>query len=191
MQVVISIRKDPMQFSFSRTLGPALIASALCATAVLAQTPTQPAPSNRAARFSPEVSARLEDGRIAMAKEALKLNDAQLKLWAPVEQQLRARNAARRERIAKWQQGQQQGQGQQQEKRAAGLSLPDRLDRVSERMAQRAERLKAFNAAFRPFYDSLTDEQKVIARVLLRGGHHRWGHRWAMRQNHGAAPAQQ
>jgi hypothetical protein len=188
MHDVISIRKDPMQFSFSRTLGSALIASALCGTAVLAQTPTQPAPSNRAARFSPDVIARLQDGRIAMAKEALKLNDAQLKLWAPVEQQLRARNAARRERIAKWQQGQQQGQ---QQEKGAGLSLPDRLDRVSERMTQRAERLKAFNAAFRPFYDSLTDEQKVIARVLLRSGHHHWGHHWAMRQNHGTAPAQQ
>jgi hypothetical protein len=134
------------------------------------------------------VIARLEDGRIAMAKEALKLNDAQLKLWTPVEQQLRAHYAARRERIAKWQQRQQQGE---QEKRAAELSLPDRLDRASERMAQRAERLKAFNAVFRPFYDSLTDEQKVIARVLLRGGHHHWGHHWAMRQNRGTAPAQQ
>ena len=41
-----------MQFSFSRTLGPALIASALCATAVLAQTPTQPAQPNRPARLS-------------------------------------------------------------------------------------------------------------------------------------------
>jgi hypothetical protein len=178
-----------MQFSFSRTLGPALIASALCATAVLAQTPTQPAQPNRAARFSPDVIARLEDGRIAMAKEALKLNDAQLTLWAPVEQQLRARYAARRERIAKWQQRQQQGQ--QQDKRAAGLSLPDRLDRASERMTQRAERLKAFNAAFRPFYDSLSDEQKVIAGVLLRAGHPHWRHHWAMRQNRETPPAQQ
>jgi hypothetical protein len=182
-----------MQFSFSRTLGPALIASALCATAVLAQTPTQPAQYNPAARFSPDVIARLEDGRIAMAKEALKLNDAQLKLWAPVEQQLRAHYAARRERIAKWQQRQQQGQqqDQQQEKRAAGLALPDRLDRASERMSQRAERLKAFNAVFRPFYDSLSDEQKVVAGVLLRSGHHHWGHHWAMRQHRGTAPDQQ
>ena len=177
-----------MQFSYSRTLGSALIASTLCAAAAFAQAPPQPQP-NRAARLSPEVIARLQDGRIAMAKEALKLNDAQLKLWAPVEQQLRARFAERRERMAKWQQGQQQGQPSE---RAPELALPDRLDRASQRMAQRAERLKAFNAVFRPFYESLNDEQKAIAGVVLRSGHHgghRWAYRWTM--GRGTPPAQQ
>jgi hypothetical protein len=173
-----------MQFSYSRTLGSALIASTLCAAAVFAQAPPQQ--PDRAARLSPDVIARLQDGRIAMAKEALKLNDAQLKLWAPVEQQLRARFAERRERMAKWRQGQQQGQPGE---RAGQPSLPDRLDRASERMAQRAERLKAFNAVFRPFYDSLNDEQKAVAAVVLQGGHH-GAHRWAMRQNRGTPPAQ-
>jgi outer membrane lipoprotein-sorting protein len=174
-----------MQLSFSKTLGAALIASTLCASAVFAQAPTQAARPDQAARLSPDVIARLQDGRIAMAKEALKLNDAQLKLWAPVEEQLRSRFAARRERMAKWQQARQQGQ------RGAELSLPDRLDRASQRMAERAERLKAFNAAFRPFYDSLNDEQKTTARVLLRRGHHHFAHHWAMRQGRDTPPAQQ
>jgi len=59
-------------------------------------------------------------------------------------------------------------------------------------MAQRAERLKAFNAVFRPFYESLNDEQKAIAGVVLRSGHHgghRWAHRWTM--GRGTPPAQQ
>jgi hypothetical protein len=176
-----------MQVSLSRLLAPVLLAASLCATAVFAQAPAQPPQSqpNRESRLSPEVLARLQDGRIAMAKAALKLNDAQLKLWAPVEAQLRARFDAQRERRAKRQEQQQQGQ------RGAARSLPDRLDRASQRMTERAERIKAFNAVFRPFYDSLNDEQKAVADVVLRSGHpsfaHRWGHRsdhrWATREN--------
>jgi LTXXQ motif family protein len=171
-----------MQVSLSRSLRPVLIAASLFTTAVFAQAPAQSPQSepDRASRLSPEVLARLQDGRIAMAKAALKLNDAQLKLWEPVEQQLRARFDAQRQRMAKREQ-------QQQEQRGAAPSLPDRLDRASQRMTQRAERLKAFNAVFRPFYESLSDEQKAVARVVLRRGNpafaHGWAHHWAMRQN--------
>jgi hypothetical protein len=46
-------------------------------------------------RASPDTIARLEDGRIAMAKAALRLSDTQAKLWAPLEEQIRASLAAR------------------------------------------------------------------------------------------------
>ena len=67
--------------------------------------PQQPEPQQKRERpdrprLSPDARKRLQEGRqegrIAEIKQALKLNDAQLKLWAPVEQQLRARFAARR-----------------------------------------------------------------------------------------------
>ncbi len=59
-------------------------------------------------------------------------------------------------------------------------------------MAQRAERMKAFAAVFKPFYASLNDEQKAVAGVVLRQmrGHGMGGRgpRWAWRQGPPAGP---
>ena len=96
-----------MKARIPRYLMPALLAATIPATAVLAQAPPpqQPEPQQKRERpdrprLSPDARKRLQEGRqegrIAEIKQALKLNDAQLKLWAPVEQQLRARFAARR-----------------------------------------------------------------------------------------------
>lgn len=173
-----------MKTSLSRSLGTALLVATLSATAfaqVPARTPSQ-AEAAHAPLLSADALARLQDGRIAMAKAALKLNDAQLKLWAPVEEQIRAGYAARQAAMIERQQQRQQG---------TQLSLPDRLDRMGQRMAQGAERLKAFNVAFKPFYATLSDEQKAISGVVLREIRgHRGGHRWAM-QRAPAAPTKQ
>ena len=121
-----------------------------------------------------------------MMKELLKLNDDQLKLWAPVEQQNRAGFAARQREFQDWEQRRQQA--------TVPPSLPDRLDRASQRMAQRSQHMQAFATAFRPLYASLTDEQKMIAGVVLRelrGGFRGPGHRWAMRTGADAPQAQQ
>lgn len=174
-----------MQTRIPRFFVPVLLAASLPATAVLAQTQSQPPAQPQAkaqgqkqgerARLSPEARARLLDGRMAMIKETLKLNDTQLRLWAPVEQQIRTSSAARQQRREERRQRREQG--------AAAPSLPDRLDRASQRMTQRAERLKAFNEVFKPFYASLNDEQKAVAGVVLReaqGGRGRGhGRRWA------------
>jgi LTXXQ motif family protein len=159
---------------------PALLAASIPATAVLAQTQAPAQPQDRPS-LSPEAKARLLDGRFAMIKEALKLNDAQLKLWAPVEQHMRTsfadRQKARAERREK---REQQG--------AQRPALPDRLDRASERMAKRAERMKAFAEVMRPFYASLTDDQKAVANVVLRAGRGDGGfggRRWTMNRQPG------
>jgi hypothetical protein len=169
-----------MKTSLSRSLSTALLVAALSATAY-AQVPARTPAQDEAAhgpRLSADALARLQDGRIAMAKTALKLNEAQLKLWAPVEEQIRAGYAARQAAMIERQQGTQ-------------LSLPDRLDRMGQHMAQGAERLKAFNVAFKPFYATLSDEQKAISGVVLREMRgHRGGHRWAM-QRAPAAPTKQ
>jgi len=144
-----------MKVPFTPSAISVLLATSLL-TAGLAQ--TQPQPEGQ--RPSPEARARLLDGRMSMVKETLKLSDAQLKLWAPVEQQLRA-NAAehekrREERLKRRQDG------------AAARALPDRLDRAAQRASRRAERLKAFNDVFKPFYASLSEEQKTLSHIVLR-----------------------
>lgn len=164
-----------MKMLVSKRLVPLLVAALIPATAVLAQGQGgDEAQPKRHMRASPDALARLQDGRIAMMKAALKMNDEQLKLWAPVEAQIRASFTARQEVRAERRQARQQG--------ATRPSLPDRLDRASQRMAKRAADLKAFADVFRPFYASLNDDQKAVAGVVLRaahGKHHRA--RWAMR----------
>jgi hypothetical protein len=167
----IIMRVHRTGLALAAILAPAVVASTLG----VAQT-QMPAPQ-RSAGPSPEVRARLIDGRMAMIKGALRLDAAQLKLWAPVEGQLRTALAAR-----------QQARAERRERRrqdAVRPSLPDRLDRRSRRLAERAERAKALAVAFRPFYASLSDEQKAIAALVLRpalGGPGRYARRRFMRR---------
>ena len=169
----------------SRYLLPALLAAAIPAIA-LAQSAAPPAggpPQARERSARPQLSAetlgRLQDGRIAMMRESLKLGPDQLKLWAPVEEQLRARFKARSDARAE--------RRQRMEQRRAGNSerpsVVDRLDRASKRMTERAQRLQAFTDAFKPFYAALDDEQKAVAGIVLhdaRRGMRGPGRRWAM-----------
>jgi hypothetical protein len=141
----------------------------------LAETQTQDRPNV----LSPELRSRLHDGRLAMIKESLKLNDAQQKLWAPVEAQLRASFEARQKRRAEWRAARERGERP---------SPADRLDRLSQRAAERADRTKALATAFRPFYASLSEDQKTVAGVVMRRawrGHGGWHHHGFMR--HAAA----
>ena len=178
-----------MKSRMSRLLVPALLAATIPAAAVFAQAQQQPPPEPKQKRERPErprlsteTLNRLQDGRLAMMRESLKLNDSQLKLWAPVEQQLRARFAARR-------QARQDFQQRMEQRRQAGdtaprPSLAERFDRASKRMTERAQRMQAFNEAFKPFFASLSDEQKAVAGIVLRdmrgGGMRGPGRRWAM-----------
>ena len=172
-----------MKATLSRLLVPALLAATIPATTVLAQAPSQSQPEQTRERtdhrLSSDARKRLhegrQEGRIAEMKEALKLNEAQLKLWAPVEQEIRTSFAARQERRHEGEQRREQG--------AAAPSLSDQLDRASQRMAQRAQRMQAFASAFKPFYEALSDEQKAVAGIVLkdkRGGMRGHGRRWAM-----------
>ena len=181
-----------MKALIPKFLVPALLAAAIPATAVLAQAPPQPPQPPQAQerqargdRVSPEVRARLRDGRIAMIKESLKLDEAQLKLWAPVEQQLRASHAAR-------EQARHERRQRRSQRDAAAAptapSLADRIERRSRRMTERAQRMAEFSAAFKPFYESLGAEQKQVAGLVmreLRAGRRGPGHRWAMHRGRG------
>jgi hypothetical protein len=155
-----------MKILLPRLLVPALLIATIPAGMVLAQAP---APFHRD-RPSADMVARLQEGRIAMAKAALKLSDAQLKLWAALEEEIRASIAERAKA--------QQQREQVRQPDAASKDLAERLERATQRMTQRTERLKAFTAAFKPLYASLTDEQKAVAGLVLRaiGREHRHRH---------------
>jgi hypothetical protein len=169
---------------------PALLAAAAIPSIVLAQAQLQTPGKDDATRserqaqrpsLSAQSRARLEDGRYAMIKETLKLNDAQLKLWEPVEAQMRQAMAERQQRREERREARRRTQDQM----AAGPALPDRLDRASARMAKRAADLKAFAQLFRPFYESLDEEQKSLAGIVLkqaRAGHRGHYRRWAMQR---------
>jgi hypothetical protein len=181
-----------MRANTFKYLAPALLAAAIPATVVLAQQaqPPQPEPPQKREwpgrpRLSPEVMRRLQEGRlegrITEIKQALKLDDAQLKLWAPVEQQLRARFAARQQAREEFMQRQERWR--QQGDAAQGPSLPERLDRISKRLSERAQNMQAFTEAFKPFFAALSDDQKALAGIVLRDLNGRMrgpGRRWAM-----------
>ena len=186
---------------FTRALAITLLAASVPATIVVAQQADdkdQPKAERSEGRdkFSPETRAALEDGRIAMAKVALKLTPEQEKLWAPVEEQIRARNAERSKQA-------EERRGKREERRAdrgdrEELGLPERLERRSQKLTERAARMteraaktKEFAETLKPLYASLSEEQKqVAAHVLGRfsgdewGRHGRHGHRWAMGSGH-------
>ncbi len=141
-------------------------------------------------RSSPETRARLDEGRIAMAKAALKLTPDQEKLFAPVEEQVRASFKSREEKRAerdklREQRRAERGDGEKKAERGADrkrADLAERFEKMSERMSERADRMKAFSGAFKPFYASLSDEQKDVLRPLIRDlapGFARGGKRWA------------
>lgn len=181
-----------MKTRLPKYLAPALLAAAIPTAVVFAQAQPQPQPSEtpqtrerpERPRLSEDARKRLmegrQEGRIAEIKQALKLDEAQLKLWAPVEREIRAGFAARQKALETW--------AARRRERAERPSLPERLDAMSQRLTERAQRMQAFAAAFKPFYASLSDEQKAVAGIVLRdafGRGHGPGRRWAMEHGPG------
>jgi len=167
-------RKIPGMITLPRIVVPLLLAATVPLAAATAQAQSEHQPPSAHARLSADAIGRLQDGRFAMIRESLKLNEAQLKLWSPVEAELRSAAAARKQLREERMKRREQG--------AAGPNLPDRLELASRRLAERAQHLKTFSEAFRPFYASLSEEQKAIADVVfrhMRGGHRGWQSRRA------------
>lgn len=142
-------------------------------------------------RMSPETRARLDEGRLAMAKTALKLTPDQDKLWLSVEAEVRNEFKARQDKMAERQKMREERKAKRQAAKADGAKgdaaksdankdqndkasaqkrgdMAERFDKMSADLSQRADRLKAFSAAFKPFYVSLSDEQKDVLRPLMR-----------------------
>jgi hypothetical protein len=187
--------------NLSRALAVALMAATIPATIVLAQQ----APSGDQAATeksetrrgpSPETIARLQDGRIALAKTALKLSPDQEALWAPVEAKIRAGFEERRAKREAWAAKREERRADKVEKgdddkKAEKLALPERLEKRSQHMTERAAKMteraakaKEFAETLKPLYASFSEEQKAVASQVLshfgQDGHGPRGHRWAM-----------
>jgi hypothetical protein len=169
--------------TFSRLIVPVLMAAALSTTCAVAQNagastaapgapPAAGGPGpggwGKRERPSAETIQRIQDGKIAFALAALKLDAAQQKLWTPVEAEIRSAQAARVKMMEAW------GDRKPGDPRP---SMAERMTKMAETMAARAERAKTFAAVFAPFHASLTDAQKaVIGPVMAElGGGKRGG----------------
>ena len=131
---------------------------------------TQGAPERRPGLTRAEIDA-LTDARMAAIQAGLKLSADQQRLWTPVEQALRSMAAERAQRIEE--RRQQRAQGPQQPPRPQ-TDLAQRLEQRAERLTQAAQRLTTLSTAVKPFYASLTDDQKRLLPVLMRQGAPRW-----------------
>jgi hypothetical protein len=134
--------------------------------------------------MTPETRSRIEEGRIAMVKAALQLSADQEKLWAPVESTVRDSFKAREEKRAEWAKKREERRAEKDAAEPKRRDLSERYERMSQHLAERADRMKAFSTAFKPFYASLSDEQKDVLRPLMRQltpgfGHGDHGPRWA------------
>jgi LTXXQ motif family protein len=134
-------------------------------------------------QMSPETRARLDEGRLAMAKTALKLTPEQEKLWTPLEAQARTFFKDREAKKAEHDKMREQAEKDRAENKRPDMAA--RLEKMSQRMSEGADRLKTFTSAFTPFYATLSDEQKDVLRPLARdfmpgmGRHGHGGKRWA------------
>lgn len=134
---------------------------------------------------STEMIGRMQDGQLAGAKAMLRLTPEQDKLWSPVEAQIRASYEDRAKRRAEHEAKRAERQASGDQQGHGRIGLPERLDRATEMTTKRAEQLKAFAAAVKPLYASLSDEQKLVANRVLghfvgggKGGkEHGWGGR--------------
>lgn len=171
--------------SLSRALVITALAVSLPATLVLAQGDST---STDTAAMGTRHE-RLLDGKFALVKATLKLDDAQMKLWTPVEEQIRATQSKRAEMRKQWREKRKERRAERSAENAPKerkhASLPERLERRGERLTQRAERIKKFAEVLKPFYESLNDDQKSLVGPVMRefriagmSGHDRRGRRW-------------
>jgi zinc resistance-associated protein len=146
-------------------------------TASQAQAPEHASPAfdmsgdrmfERMSRFSPEDRAAFFDARLAAIHAGLRLTPEQEKLWPAVE-------GAARDAMKSM-------MDERQKLRAAGPATNpiDRMQRRAERLTLRGQSMQKIADAARPFYASLTDEQKHRLPVLMHAGHHGWRERVGM-----------
>jgi hypothetical protein len=117
--------------------------------------PTQAAPAQE--RLSDAEFKTVTDRRIELIKLALQLKPDQEKSWPAVEEAIRARAMARRQRLVNL------------VARATGQREVNPVELLRDRadaLATRAEGLKRLADAWQPLYASLDDNQKARLRLL-------------------------
>jgi hypothetical protein len=120
------------------------------------------------------------EARLAYARTALKITEAQQPQWDNfanvLRKQARAMDQRFQERRARFEsRGGAPGEGMQR-RDARTVSAIERLELRQQRMAERATRLSEVIAAAKPLYATFSPEQRQVADgMLARGGHGRGG----------------
>ena|SRR5690242_11791131 len=147
--------------SISKSLSAAALAVAIVASVPMAQ-PAFAQPSPGAAEHQQRPRASHIEGRLAFLKTELKITDAQMPQWNAFADVMRQSDKARHDRFEAM-------RGQRGQEKTA-LERFEQRESASE---ARVQELKQFVAAFRPLYQSFSDEQKKTADDLFarRHGH--------------------
>lgn len=143
----------------ARTVTTGILSALLIAGTVAAVSPVvaqqQQPPAAAPARERPLPGRHIE-GRIAFMQTELKITPAQQAHWERVAQAMRA-NAAQMDQTAQ----------QMRAQRGQPSNAAERAERRAQMAEQRAASAKTFAAAFKPLYDSFSDDQKKSADELF------------------------
>lgn len=118
------------------------------------------------------------EARIAYARTALKITDAQQPQWDNFANVLRKQAREMDQRFEQFRAQRAQGAARPERRQFTAI---DRLERRQQRMTQGSQRLGEVIAAAKPLYAVLSPEQKVVADGMIsrqgHGGHGRNHHR--------------
>jgi len=154
-------------FSQSRVIVAAALVVALAGGAV-AMMPSLAATAPDPAATQPmHVHHRHTEGSIAFLKAELKITDAELPAWNALADAMRA-DSAESEQLHQ----------AAHDARGKPMTAVDRLDLREHMLQNAAAHVAKIDAAFKPLYASLSDEQKQAADELFASHHdHLGGHR--------------
>ncbi|MBE0615861.1 MAG: Spy/CpxP family protein refolding chaperone [Burkholderiales bacterium] len=117
------------------------------------------------------------EARLAYARTALKISDAQQSQWEAYANFMR-KNAQEREQKFKSRQGHERGRAEHQRS-----NVIERLEKAQSRQAEAVTRINQYLVVVKPLYAALSPEQQKVADVVLnprsgsRRGHEKGGHR--------------
>lgn len=157
-------------------IAASVIATGFAGGLALAQPAPQPgAPAAHAQHAARPAPGKFIEGRIAFLKTELKLTAQQQPLFDKLADEMRAGAKQMQERHAERQQA--------SATTPAPVSALEKLERRSTAMKEMTAAQDRYLAAFRPFYQSLSTEQKQTADELFaRGGH--MGGKHGMHKHH-------
>ncbi len=159
----MSVRRRTAAYALGALLVAAAGTAAVMPSLVAAQQAPAPASGPQGERPLP---GRHVEGRIAFLRAELKITDGQQAQWERVAAAMRA-NAKQMDQIAQ----------QMRANRDQPRSAIEQLERRSQFAETRAGTEKTFLAAFKPLYDSLSDDQKKAADELFARSFGRHGPR--------------
>jgi hypothetical protein len=158
------LKRNPLSVAF---VALALVCAVPVAHEAFAQAAQGGAPAARQEgrrEARPLPPSRIE-GRLAFLKTELKITDAQSTQWNALADAMRQNDKARRDRIE-----------QMRANRGKETNTLERLDARERAAEARTQEVKRFNAAFRPLYEKLSDDQKKTADELFARHHGRRMH---------------